>query len=79
VSKKVVFTKELGKNNYANFRYGVNLKDIKRTYESKQIVTKLIVKNNSNEFGQNGFCTIARAKSNPLGENYIYDFRYYFN
>lgn len=79
VKKKVTFKKELGKTNYANFRYGVNLKDIKRTYESKQIVTKLIVKNNSNEFGQNGFCTIVRANSNPLGENYIYDFRYYFN
>ena len=78
-SKWVTFRKQLGTTNYANFRYGVNLKDIKRTYESKQIVTKLIVKNNSNEFAKNGFCTIMRAKANPLGENYIYDLRYYFN
>lgn len=77
--KKVKFTKTLGTENYACFRYGVNLKDIKRTYESSKIVTKLIVKNNNNEFAPNGMCTIARASANPLGENYIYDFSYYFN
>ena len=77
--KQIVFKQYIGEDNFANFRYGVNLKDIKRTFESKQIVTKLIVKNNSNEFADNGFCTIVRAGSNPLGENFIYDFQYYFN
>lgn len=79
INKQIVFKQYIGENNYANFRYGVNLKDIKRTFESKQMVTKLIVKNNSNEFADNGFCTITRASSNPLGENFIYDFQYYFN
>ena len=77
--KSVVFRNYVGKDNYAGFRYGVNLKNIKRTYESKKIVSKLIVKENKNEFAPNGFCTIARAKSNPIGENCIYDFQYYFN
>lgn len=77
--KQIVFKQYIGEDNFANFRYGVNLKDIKRTFESKQIVTKLIVKDNSNEFANNGFCTIVRAGSNPLGENFIYDFQYYFN
>lgn len=77
--KKILFKKTIGKKNYANFRYGVNLKDIKRVYESKSLVTKLIVKQNSNEFAKNGFCTISRAASNPIGENVIYDFQYYFN
>lgn len=79
LSKKVIFKRFIGEDNFANFKYGVNLKNIKRTYESKQIVTKLIVKDNSNEFAENGFCTIARAGANPLGENFIYDFQYYFN
>ncbi len=79
VKKQVIFKQYIGEENFANFRYGVNLKDIKRTFESKQIVTKLIVKDNSNEFANNGFCTIVRAGSNPLGENFIYDFQYYFN
>lgn len=77
--KEIIFKNYVGGTNYAGFRYGVNLKDIQRTYESKNIVTKLVVKQNSNELGENGFCTIARAGSNPLGENCIYDFQYFFN
>lgn len=78
--KKISFKNYRGdNNNYACFRYGVNLKDIQRTYVSKNIVTKLIVKANSNELGKNGFCTIQRAGANPTGENYIYDFQYYQN
>ena len=75
--KKVKFKNYIGKNNYAPFRYGVNLKDITRTFGSKNIVTKLIVKNNSNEHAQHKSCSISRAHSNPTGENYIYDFRYF--
>ena len=77
--KKVVFKNYAGKDNYAGFRYGVNLKDIKRIYTSNDIVTKLIVKQNNNEYGKDGFCTIARAQANPSGEAAIYDFQYYFN
>jgi hypothetical protein len=78
-SKKIAFKNYVGGDNYACFRYGVNLKDIERTFESKNIVTKLIVKNNSNEHANGGFCTIQRASANPTGENYIYDFQYFFN
>ena len=77
--KKVKFRNYIGKENPIGFKYGINLKDIQRTFESKQIVTKLIVKDNKNEFATNGFCTIARAGANPTGENYIYDFQYFFN
>lgn len=75
--KKVKFKNYAGNTNYAAFRYGVNLKDIQRTFESKKIATKLVVKQNSNELAKDGFCTIARANSNPTGENYIYDFQYF--
>ena len=77
VQKIIRFKNYIGKENYAPFRYGINLNNIQRTFESKSIVTKLIVKQNSNQYGENGFCTIARAGSNVTGENYIYDFRYY--
>jgi phage minor structural protein len=73
-SKTVKFKNYIGKNNYAGFRYGVNLKNISRTCDSKNIATKLIVKQNSNELADNGFCTIQKAGSNPTGENYLYDF-----
>lgn len=77
--KQVIFHNYIGENNYAGFRYGVNLKLVARTDDSKQIVTKLIVKQNNNEFGENGFCTIARAPSNETGETFIYNFDYYIN
>lgn len=78
-TKKVKFVNYIGKENYAGFRYGVNLKGIQRTQESKNIVTKLIVKPNNNQYGKNGFCTIARAAGNETGETSIYNFQYYYN
>jgi phage minor structural protein len=77
--KKVKFHNYIGKDNYAGFRYGVNLKQTKRTLDSKAVVSKLIVPDNSNEYANNGFCSIARAASNESGENYIYNFQYYTN
>lgn len=79
LSKKIRFTETAGQRNYASFRYGVNLKDIKRTYASKALVSKLIVKQNSNEFAKDGFCSISRSLANPIGEDFLYDFSYYFN
>ena len=64
---------------YPGFKYGINLNSIQRTVASDQIVSKIIVKNNSNSLAKNGICTIARAKDNPTGENFFYDFSYYIN
>ena len=76
--KNVYFKENIGQKNYANFIYGVNLKDIQRTYESKELVTKLIVKPNSNQYAPDGFCDISKAPGNITGETAIYDFSYYF-
>lgn len=78
-SKSIRFRKYVGSDNYAGFRYGTNLKSIKRTLDSKAIVTKLIVKDNTNEFAKNGFCSVARAPSNDLKDTCLYDFQYYIN
>lgn len=78
-TKEVVLKNYIGQENYAGFKYGINLKSIQRTDSSKQIVSKLIVKQNKNQFGTNGFCTIARAPSNYSGENYLFDFQHYVN
>ena len=75
--KKVHFKNYSGGVNYANFRYGVNLKDIQRTFASKELVTKLMVRKNSNQYAPHGYCSIAHANMNPSGEDYIYDFRYF--
>ena len=77
--KWITFHEYIGNDNYAGFKYGINLKSIQRTLNSDGIVSKIIVKNNSNEFAPNGFCSIARALENPTGENFIYNFDYYIN
>lgn len=79
ISKKVCFLENPGKENYGGFRYGTNLKDTKRSIDSKAFVSKLIVPDNITEVAENGYCSIARADSNISGENYIYNFSYYIN
>lgn len=75
--KWLTFHEIIGKLNPAGFRYGINLKSIQRTLDSDGAVSKMVVKDNANQYAQNGFCSIARAKENPIGENFILDFSYY--
>lgn len=77
--KWVSFHDFIGNKNDVGFRYGINLKAITRTIDSDGIVSKMVVKDNSNEYATDGFCSIARATENPTGENFIFDFRYYIN
>lgn len=77
-SKKVTLHKEVGKlNEDATIKYDVNLKKTQRTIDSKQVVSRLIVPNNSNEYADGGFCSITKSRNNPTGENDIFNFSYY--
>lgn len=75
--KKIVFKNYAGKENFAGFRYKANLKSIKRSDDSKTYVTKLIVSDNANAFGEGGFCSIRRAPSNPSKDTVLYNMDYY--
>ena len=75
----VDFKETVGEDQNIGFIYGLDLKSVKRTVDSKQIVTKTIVKTNSNKYGTNCFCTIARAPENYPKVNYILDFGQYVN
>lgn len=77
--KEVTFVEEVGDNTGLSFVYGIDLNTISRTINSDQIATKVIVSPNSNEFGQDGFCTIARSSENYSKTNFILDFGYYIN
>lgn len=78
--KTVKFLKSIGKHKEVpTIKYGLNLKSIKRTLDSDKIATKLIVKNNNNEFATDGSCNIARANLNPTGENFLINFDYFLN
>lgn len=78
VPLKTIYLKQFtGDLNYAGFKYGINLKSIKRTLDSKDLVSRLIVKENTNEHAIDGFCTIQRASENPIKESFILNFDYY--
>ena len=75
--KKVEFKQYIGKDNHVGFKYGINLNSIQRNINSDQIVTKIIVKDNSNEYAKNGACSISRADDSPTKENFLFNFDYY--
>lgn len=77
--KMIHFSNFIGKTNYAGIKYGVNLSNVSRSYDSNSLVSKLIVKDAVNEFAPNGFCSIARSKINATGESSVIDFSYYIN
>lgn len=78
-SKTVTFKERLGEDTGLGFVYGIDLRTVSRNLNSINIVTKTIVKQNANEFGEDGFCTIARAPENYSKENFILDFTYFVN
>ena len=75
--KYVYLTRETGQETGIGFIYGIDLKSIVRTIKSDKISTKTIVSQNENEFGRNGFCTIARSEENYILDNFILNFDYY--
>lgn len=77
--KTITFKEEIGERTGVGFVYGIDLKTIQRTINSDQIVSKTIVKPNSNEFAQDGFATIARAHNNYCRESFVLDFGYYIS
>lgn len=77
LEKNVDFVKQVGQETGIGFIYGIDLKGITRTVQSDQIVTKTIVNPNSNEFAQNGFCTIQRSTENYARDSFILNFDYY--
>lgn len=75
--KFIRLKREAGQETGIGFIYGVDLKGVVRNIKSDKISTKTIVEQNENEFGKNGFCSIARSEQNYPRENIIYNFDYY--
>lgn len=75
--KLVRFHEYAGKDNWAGFKYGINLETIQRNIVSDEFVTKLIVPSTTSDYTLSGQLAIEDAKSNPSLENYILDFSYY--
>ena len=77
--RQVWFKEKAINENFAGFHKGVNLKSLERKSESTEVVTKIFVEDIENEFAEDGFVTIRHAKTNPWGENYYYNFKYYID
>lgn len=75
--KTITFHNYVGKDNFSGFKYGINLEGIERSVDSDEIVSKLIVAQNENEYVDGGLLSIRNAKTNPSGESYILNFSYY--
>jgi len=78
-NKTVTLVDYIGTDLGWSFEYGIDLRTIRRTIISDNLTTKVLVLPNDNEFGKNGFCTIARSNLNYTKENFILDFGYYIN
>lgn len=76
-NRRVILKRNIGEDRGLGFIYGIDLKSITRKIQSDQIVTKTIVKPNSNEFAKHGFCTIARSEENYARTEFILNFDYY--
>ena len=77
LQKYIRLKREAGQETGIGFIYGIDLKGIVRDIKSDKISTKTIVEQNENQFGKNGFCSIARSEQNYSRENVIYNFDYY--
>lgn len=75
--KLIRIKREAGQKTGIGFVYGIDLKGVVRNIKSDKISTKTIVAQNENQFGKNGFCSIARSEQNYPRENVIYNFDYY--
>lgn len=77
--KKFWFKEKCINQNFSGFHEGINIESLSRTIDTNNIVTKMYVEDQENSYAEDGFVTIRTAESNPWGENYYYDFRYYVN
>lgn len=77
--KYIYLRQYAGKDNFAGFKYGINLQSIERTIDSNEIVTKLIVDQSQSDLVDSGVVSIQKATSNLSGESYILNFDYFCN
>ena len=78
--EKYVYLKEFaGKDNWAGFKYGINLNTIERNINSDEVVTKLIVDQSQSDYVDEGYVSIASSSYNISGESYILNFDYFYN
>ena len=78
LQKYINLREYIGNDNWAGFKYGINLQSIERQINSEEVVTKLIVEQTQSDYVEDGYVSITEANSNISGESYILNFDYYY-
>lgn len=78
--RKILFkTESIDENIKFDFSYGKNLKSCSRSSNSNDLITKLHITNVDSEMIDGNILSIQQSTANPTGENYIYNFDYFYN
>lgn len=77
--RKIIFkTEAVNEKIKFDFSYGKNIINCSRETDSNDLVTKLIVTDVESQLDNNNILSIRQATPNPTGENYLYNFDYFY-
>ena len=80
VDRKIVFkTEAINEEIKFDFAYGKNLSSCSRNVDSNELVTKLIVTDAESSVIEGDLLSIRQSSANPTGENYLYNFNYFYD
>ena len=78
--RKILFkTESIDENIKFDFSYGKNLTSCSRNINSNDLITKLYVTNTDSELIDGNILSIQQSSANLTGENYLYNFDYFYN
>ena len=78
--RKILFkTESIDEDIKFDFSYGKNLKSCSRSVNSNDLITKLYVTNAESNLVENNILSIQQSSANPTGENYLYNFDYFYD
>ena len=79
IERKIIFkTESINDDIKFDFSYGKNLQSCSRVTNSNDLITKLIVPAVESTLVEGNLLSIQQATANPTGENYIYNFDYFY-
>ena len=79
IERKILFKSEaIDEDIKFDFSYGKNLQSCSRILDSSDLITKLYVTNTDSALVDGSILSIQQATANPTGENYIYNFKYFY-
>lgn len=79
INRKILFkTESIDEDIKFDFSYGKNLQSCSRILDSSDLITKLYVTNTDSALVDGSVLSIQQATANPTKENYIYNFKYFF-